>query len=767
MRRAWILGVIAAAALALAACVEPGADGAGGAGGSGGQGGVGDGGAGGEGGAGGGAGQGGEGGAGGAGQGGSGGDGGGPDGAALYASHCARCHGPARRGGAGPALDVLDDYDRAALTTRIAETMPPGDEMACTGDCAAAVAEWLIAQTGPVEAVDCAEVAPDLPPRRLRLLTRREYDAAVTALFWPDAAVGDPEDCGTIVFEFRPDAEPGARTVHVAGTFNDWAPTVAGGGLPMAFDPAAGAWRLSARIGEGTHRYKFVVDEARWYHDAANDWTENDGFGGFNSVIELRCGAGAGSGGQAGGGRPSRDLPPETRPAEFPFDNHADSAQVTAVHLEAYLEAAEGLADEAVAALPCRDCADRLLDELAPRAFRRPLTADERARYRALFDGGAWEEGARRFVIGLLASPHFLYRSELGEPAGEGLWRLTGAETATALAFFLWGGLPDAALVQAGAAGELADADGIERHARRMLADDRARAVLGTFAEQWLGIEPLTQTVRADDAFDANLRGALLASTRRFVSSVAFDGPHDFASLLTADYTFVNDALAAHYGMPGGMGAGLRRVDAPAERRGGLLGHGSVLATYAHADQSSPIRRGLFVRNRLLCQELPPAPPNAGGVPDVDPSATTRERFRQHTDDPFCYACHRYIDDVGFGFEQFDGVGRWRETENGQPIDASGDMNDVERLGSGTSAPYEGVGPLGDILAESEAARTCFVRQVRRFALGVLEHDADCDVERLAERWAAADDDIRELLILMVRDPGFVMRRAEDEEGQR
>lgn len=602
--------------------------------------------------------------------------------------------------------------------------------------------------------MDCAAAAPDLPPRRLRLLTRREYDAAVTDLLWPGAA--DGAVCGEVTFEFPADGEPGARTVHVAGTFNDWAPTLAEGGLAMDRG-ADGIWRLTARVGEGTHRYKFVVDEARWYPDPGNDWRENDGFGGQNSVIELRC---DGAGGP--GGRPSRDLPPETRPAEFAFDNHAASAQVTTVHLEAYLEAAEGLADDALDALPCRDCADRLVDTLAPRAFRRPLTADERARYRALFDGVEWDVGARRFLIAVLGSPHFLYRSELGAPAGDGTSRLTGAEAATALAFFVWGTLPDAALVQAAAAGELDDADGLERHARRLLADDRARAVVGSFAEQWLGIEPLPEAVRVDPALDGNLRGAMLASTRRFVSSVVFDGPHDFASLLTADHTFVNAALAAHYGIDGVDGAALRRVEAPPERRGGVLGHGSVLAVQAHADQSSPIRRGLFVRRTLLCQELPPAPPNAGGVPDVDPQATTRARFRQHTDDPFCHSCHRYIDDVGFGFEHFDAVGRWRATENGHPIDALGDMNDVEGLGSGTAAPYEGLDALGDILADSAAARLCFVRQVRRFALGVLEGEAAaCDIERLADDWAATGDDIRELMVLVVRDPAFTHRREE------
>lgn len=661
------------------------------------------------------------------------------DAAALYARHCAMCHGPARLGGAGPALVELD-YTVAALTARITDTMPPANPGACVGDCAATLADWLL--DGADAPLDCAEAAPELLPRRLRLLTRREYDAAVADLLWPDAADADAP-CGQITFAFPAEVDRGAGRVVVAGTFNDWSPDR---GLPLAYDAAADAWTGTHVIGEGIHRYKFVADDARWYADPDNDWTEADGFGGLNSVVELRCGA------VVPGGRPSRGLPPETRPDGYPFDNHADAAQVDAATLESYLEAAEGLADAGLAADACRgDCL-----ALLPRALRRAPTDAERGRYRALLDG---PDGQRAFLVALLASPHFLYRAELGEPVGDGTWRLTGPETASALAFYLTGAPPDAALRAAAEAGELTP-DGIERHARRLLQTPRARATLGAFAEQWLGIEPLPLTVRADPALDAATRDALLAATRRFVGDLVLDGPHDFASLLTAEHTYANDAIARLYGLDPLDGPALRRIDAPPARAAGLLGHGSVLATYAHADQSSPIRRGLFVRRRLLCQDLPPPPPDAGGVPDVDPSATTRERFAQHTDDPFCHACHRYIDDVGFGFEGFDAIGRRRDTEGGRPIDETGDMNDVEGLGTATRAPYHGLPALGAVLADSHAARQCFVTQVRRFALGAPADDP-CATEALTAAFAAEGDDIRELMIRVATHPSFTLRRAE------
>jgi hypothetical protein len=198
----------------------------------------------------------------------------------------------------------------------------------------------------------------------------------------------------------------------------------------------------------------------------------------------------------------------------------------------------------------------------------------------------------------------------------------------------------------------------------------------------------------------------------------------------------------------------------PPERRAGLLGQGSVLTSTAHSDQSSPIRRGLFVRERLLCQELGAPPANAGGVPEVDPNATTRERFQQHSSDPFCRSCHQYIDEVGFGMERFDAIGRYRTTENGQPIPPDGNMNDVEGLGTGTKGLYDALPELASIVAGSEAFHRCFTRQAYRFAHGALEKDADlCPLEDLHTQFAASGYDVRELLVSIARSPGFAARR--------
>jgi len=252
----------------------------------------------------------------------------------------------------------------------------------------------------------------------------------------------------------------------------------------------------------------------------------------------------------------------------------------------------------------------------------------------------------------------------------------------------------------------------------------------------------------------------MLEETRAFVEHVAFDGTGHFEALLTAEYTMAPAILSGIYGVAIPEGGGV--MDAPPWRAGaGILGHASVLSTYAYSDQSSPIRRGLFVRRNLLCQDLPPPPPEAGGVPEVDPASTTRERFKQHSADPFCTKCHQFIDDVGFGFERFDPIGAYRLVENGGAIDPSGDMNDVEGLNTDTSAPYETLAELGGILAAAESAKRCFATQVFRFASGRREVEDDaCTIDGIVSRWAEAGYDIQELIVAVVGSPHFSVRRG-------
>ncbi|MCB9756363.1 MAG: DUF1592 domain-containing protein [Myxococcales bacterium] len=719
-------------------------------------------------------------------------------GAELYLAMCAQCHGPTGEGGKGPPLAGWS-RGQDALIDAVEVTMPEAAPENCVGQCPVDIAAYILGGF-EAEPLVCDDGGPALGRRQLRLLTRHEYNNTVRDLLGlvddgveptPDgcaldtdcaltseSCVGDlcvADPCALHTFVFDPQGQDRA-SVHVAGSFNGWPATLADGGWPMVYVPEAGLWVTKQVLGDGEHQYKFVLDESEWVHDAGNPDTVDDGNGGLNSRLTQDCAGAPDPAPDPGGAAldPAADFPIESRPDGYFYDNNADAGLVTAVHVEHYLRAGEELAALATAdldaLLPCtagdsdETCADAFTRELGARAFRRPLREDEVARYTArILAAPNLEEGVAIALRVMLSSPYFLYRFELGAPEGD-RYRLSPHEQASALSYLLWASAPDDELREAADGGALAEPGALEAQARRMLADPRSREVVARFAEQWLGVESvatLEKSAALFPGFTADVRAAMSHETRAFVEHVVFDSSHGFDELLTADYTFADAALASYYGVAGGPDAvgEFAQVSLPASRAG-LLGHGSVLASTAHSDQSSPVRRGLWVRRRLLCQELGQPPPDAGGVPEVDPDATTRERFRQHSESPGCFACHQYIDELGFGFERFDAAGRYREQENGQPVDGAGLLNDVEGLGSGTEVQFQELRGLADALVAADSARACFARQYYRFASGALEQSQDaCAIAAVEQRWAEAGYDIRELIIAIILSPGFTQRQ--------
>jgi hypothetical protein len=289
-----------------------------------------------------------------------------------------------------------------------------------------------------------------------------------------------------------------------------------------------------------------------------------------------------------------------------------------------------------------------------------------------------------------------------------------------------------------------------------MLDDPRADVFLGRFVTQWLGLEPVGIADRSEALYgpiDGALRAQMVGETTAVFAELVRTGG-TLADLYTADWTIAGPSVRALYGLPPGDG----RVTLPPERAG-VLGHASLLFATSHSDQTSPIRRGLMVRTRLLCETFPAPPPTAGGVPDVDPTATTRERFAQHTDNPACASCHDYIDGLGFGFEHFDAVGAWRETENGAPIDATGSLRDVEGRGTETEATFESIAQLGAALAASEAAPRCLTAQVVRYALGVEVEVDDRRLDGVVAAFAASGYELR-ALVLALAESDLMVERA-------
>jgi hypothetical protein len=573
------------------------------------------------------------------------------------------------------------------------------------------------------------------------------------------AQMCQPDPCAVHTFVFPADGQS-YGTVHVAGTFNGWPGTIADGGWPMTYVPSIDAWIAKHSIDDGPHSYKLVLDETTWITDPNGEGTEDDGFGGLNSTLQVAC-EGVSDPPAASPLDPTSDFPVESRPQGYPFDNAAEAGLVTATHVERYLRTAEAIAERTdLSELTGCDlddaddaCLRSWIEGFGRRVFRRPLEPDHVDAYLALTTSQeSTRLGIEVALRVMLSSPMFLYRQEIGVVGDDGFAHLDGWEVAASLSYFLWGSTPDDALLDAAESGALDEPSGIAEQARRLLDSDRARKRLGVFGAQWLGVERIVTADKNADAFpefDRALAADMLEETKQFIASVIVDGG-SYPELLLSGHTVASPELQSLYGAEDG--------ELPDARHAGLLGHASVLGSHSHSDQTSPVRRGVFVRERILCAPLPPPPPDAATIPSIDPNASTRERFSQHSSDPACEGCHRLIDPVGFAFEHFDAIGRYRETEGGIPIDASGSVYDLD----GEDPSHDGLVGLAGLIADSEQGPACFATQSYRFALGALETEAEaCDLDRLATRFAEADYDLRELLVAVTQLESFTRRRTE------
>ena len=410
-------------------------------------------------------------------------------------------------------------------------------------------------------------------------------------------------------------------------------------------------------------------------------------------------------------------------------------------------------------------CATEILSTLARRAYRRPVTDADIAVLLRFFEegrsGAGFELGIEMALQRLLISPEFLLRVER-DPEGVETGRpylVSELELASRLSFFLWSSLPDDALIDAAAAGTLRDPAVLESHVRRMLADPRAESLVTNFAAQWLYLRNLT-AVSPDfivfPDFDETLRRALRRETELFFESIVRED-RSALDLLTADYTFVNERLARHYGMPGIYGSHFRRVALPPDSpRGGLLGQGSVLAVTGYATRTSPVVRGKWVLENLLGTPPPPPPPNVPPLSEEKSDAvlSMRERMIEHRRNPVCAACHALMDPVGLSLENFDAIGRWRTLTDGfAPIDASGSLPD------GTT--FDGVAGLRQALVSraDQFVRT-LTERLLTYGLGRAVEHYDQPAVRAIERAAARDDYRFSSIVLgIVNSTPFQMRR--------
>ena len=414
-----------------------------------------------------------------------------------------------------------------------------------------------------------------------------------------------------------------------------------------------------------------------------------------------------------------------------------------------------------------RPCATSIVTELASRAYRRPVTADELAGPMSFYergrDEGGFELGVRAALQAILASPSFIFRLEEPPPGvGDGeVFRLSDVDLASRLSFFLWGAGPDEQLLGVAAEGRLAEDAELERQVRRMLADPRSEALATRFASQWLRLQDAAKNQPEPFSypdFSGQLREDMVRETRLFFDHLV-RADRSLLELYTADYTFVNERLARHYGIPGVVGEEFRRVDYPDETRLGVLGHGSVLLLTSMSARTSPVLRGKWVMEVLMATPPPPPPPNVPAFEETAVAAegrrlTTRERMELHRANPTCNACHRLMDPIGLALDNFDVVGRWRTREDGVPLDTRGTFYDGTELAT--------PGELVDVLLERPIPLVRgFTENLLAYAIGRrVEHFDQPTVRSIARAAEAQGYRMSSFVLGVVKSDPFQLMRA-------
>jgi hypothetical protein len=422
-----------------------------------------------------------------------------------------------------------------------------------------------------------------------------------------------------------------------------------------------------------------------------------------------------------------------------------------------------------------RPCAEEIVEQLASKAYRRPLKGDDLSDLMVFFDqgndGGGFEYGIRTALQAILASPHFVFRLEeipSGVTPGD-VYDISANDLATRLSFFLWATPPDAELIAVAESGDLTDSDVLEEQTRRMLADPRAESLATRFASQWLRLQDL-EKVHPDAQlypyYDNTLAEAMNRETELLFHNIVQEDENIF-DLLTADYTFVNERLARHYGLPDVTGPHFRKVPIADANRRGLLGHASILMMTSHADRTSPVLRGKWVMEVLLGSPPPPPPPNVPAFEETDAATdgrelTTRERMEQHRANPSCSSCHNVIDPIGLALDNFDVTGAWRIKENGVEIDASGQLYD--------GSPINGPADLRNaILSRPSVFVRTFARNMMAYALGRRVEYFDMPTIREIEADASENGyKMSSFIMGVVQSPAFRMSKVEavaDEMG--
>ncbi|MFO0926196.1 MAG: DUF1592 domain-containing protein [Gemmataceae bacterium] len=467
--------------------------------------------------------------------------------------------------------------------------------------------------------------------------------------------------------------------------------------------------------------------------------------------------------------QPAKDFPADD--VGYGFDNVGDVLSIPPLLMEKYLATAEAIVDEAwkrpelrrrLTPLPFgRLSTGQNLRAFASRAWRRPATDEEVRRLTALVQlarqqGDNPDVGVRLALQAVLVSPHFLFRVERDpDPRSNGL--ISEHELASRLSYFLWSSMPDEELTRLAGDGKLRQPGVIDEQVRRMLKDPKARALAENFAGQWLNLRPLSAfspDPKRFPAFTPALRDAMLRETEQFFLHVV-RADRSVLDFLDADYSFVNERLARHYGLKGVAGESFRKVSLTGTPRGGVVTHASVLAVTSNPTRTSPVKRGKWILENILGTPPPPPAPDAGELPaDGELTGTMRQQMEQHRKNPACAACHQRMDPLGFGLENFDAVGAWRSRDGKFPIDAAGVLPDGSR--------FDGPAELRKVLlGKKDQFVHCLTEKLLVYALGRgTERNDRCFIEEIARATTKDDYRFTSLLIHLVKSDPFQKRRV-------
>jgi len=458
------------------------------------------------------------------------------------------------------------------------------------------------------------------------------------------------------------------------------------------------------------------------------------------------------------------------------FDNNADTLFTPPILMEKYLEAADAVlkaaAPEKIFVVPTlsrvsqRTTAKMNLEYHLPRAFRRPVEQEEFAKYFQLFErtmaeGGTYEEGVKLALKAMLVSPNFLFRIEEERPGAEA-HTLPDHELATRLSYFLWSSMPDEELMSLALQNKLHEPDILKAQVKRMLADKKSRAFAENFAGQWLGVNRLKTSAEPDrgkfKVYTDSLRDAFYEEPIVFFQDLVRRNV-SLLNLLDADYTFVNEEMAKIYDLPPVSGKELQKISLKDRNRGGLFGMGGILTLTSYPQRTSPVLRGKWVLEEILGTPAPPPPPNAGGLPaddQVREGLTFRQRLEKHRAKPECASCHNKMDPIGFGLENFDAIGRWRDTIDKQPVDAAGEFS--------SGAKFKGPAELKKLmLLQKDQFLHNLTEKMLAYALGRgLEFYDVPSVNHIKGEVKKADYRAEALVMEIVKSYPFQHRRGSD-----